>query len=97
MISACTKDEDRVFFGGKYYPTKGQSVKGDRQSFVVSVRNTEQGMDDAREAGRHGGTTYCLKNYGTSNIEWTSGPDAEDGTLEMAGGNLILRGRCVLW
>ncbi len=96
-LSACQKRNERVLFDGKYYPVKESGAKGDRNSFVVTVRRAEQGLDAAREAGRHGGTRYCLKNFGTSDIDWTQGPDAEDAELELSGGNLIFRGRCVLW
>lgn len=96
-LGACTKNKERVLFNGVYYPTKETSESDDRRSFKVSVRRAERGMLGAREAGRYGGTRYCLKNFGTSDLEWTQGPDAEDGVLEIAGGNLILRGRCILW
>ena len=97
-LSACTKKSERVLFDGNYYPTKAKPAgKDDRKSFVVTVRRADQGLDGAREAGRHGGTGYCIREFGTSDIVWTRGPDAEDGTLEVAGGSLILRGDCVLW
>lgn len=96
-LAACSKKEDRVYFNGIHYPSKETAGKDDRKLFKVAVRRVEKGMDGAREAGRYGGTRYCLKNFGTSEIEWIQGPDAEDGTLVVEGGRLILTGRCVLW
>ena len=96
-LSACAKKEERVFFDGVYFPVKDKAIKDDRQSFVVTVRRAERSIKGAREAGRHGGTDYCLKNFGTSDIEWTLGPDVPDHLLERSGGNLVFRGRCVLW
>ena len=97
-LSACTKKSERVLFNGNYYPTKAKTVdKGDRKSFAVSVRRVDQGLAGAKEAGRHGGKTYCLQNYGTSEIEWAIGPDTPDTALDLSGGRLVFRGACVLW
>ena len=97
-LSACTKKSERILFNGNYYPTKAKAVgKSDRRSFVVSVRRVDQGLAGAKEAGRHGGKTYCLQNYGTSEIEWAIGPDTPDTALELSGGRLVFRGTCVLW
>lgn len=96
-VGACTDKERRVYFDGNYYPAKAKKVKGDRESFVVTVRKTSKGLDGAREAGRHAGVTYCIKNFGYSEIDWTNGPDAEDGNLTQANGNLVLKGRCRVW
>lgn len=95
--TACTKKSERLLFNGVYYPTKAKRVKGDREQFVVTVRRADRGVEGARSAGRHGGTNYCLKNYGTSDIDWSDGPDGEDGTLTVSGGSLTFRGKCVLW
>ena len=97
MLGACSDKERRVYFDGKYYPAKAKKVKGDRESFVVSVRKSGQGLDGAREAGRHAGVKYCVENFGYSEIDWTNGPDAEDGKLILANGNLVLRGQCRVW
>ena len=96
-VAACAKKEERVLFNGQYYPTKSKSASEDRQGFVVSVKRATKGLDGAREAGRLEGTKYCLKNFGTSDIKWVQGPDAENGTLNISGGNLNLTGSCVTW
>lgn len=97
LIAGCTDKEKRVFFDGKYYPAKAKKVKGDRESFVVNVRKTAQGLNGAREAGRHAGVKYCVETFGYSEIDWQVGPDAETAQLSTAKGNLVLRGRCQVW
>lgn len=97
VLGACAEQSGKTYFDGKYYPAKGKAVKGDRERFVVSVRKAGQGIDGAREAGRHAGVTYCIENFGLSDIIWEKGPDAEDGTLVVEGGNLVLTGKCVVW
>lgn len=97
-LSGCAKKESRVYFNGNYYPTKGKHVgKDDRREFVVTVRRANQGEAGAREAGRYGGKQYCLKNYGTSEIEWAVGPDAPAGTYDASKGSIAMRGTCILW
>ena len=51
-------------------------------------------LDGAREAGRYEAIRYCIANFGSSDIAWTEGPDAEDGTLTIANDRLLLRGTC---
>lgn len=97
-LAGCSKKSERVYFDGNYYPAKGRAVdKSDRQSFTLTVRRAGQGLKGARAAGRHGGKTYCLKYFGTSEIEWTVGPDAPAAALGAESGRLTLRGRCILW
>ncbi len=97
VLSGCLKKEEKVFFDGKYYPAKAKHSKGDRKVFVASVRRVSQGINGAREAGRHAGTLYCLKNFGTSEINWEIGPDAPEEQLMAKSGNLTLKGACFLW
>ncbi len=96
-LSACTNNEDRVVIDGVYHPGNAKSGRGDRQSFVVSVRRVEQGLDTARRAGAHYAARYCLKNYGTSEINWTIGPDADESVIRPSNGALKLSGECALW
>ncbi len=97
-VAGCTRKEERMYFDGKYYPAKARAAdKSDRKAFVVTVRRIKQGLRGAREAGRHAGMRYCLKNFGTSEIEWTLGPDRPVAQLDISGGRLSLGGRCVPW
>lgn len=96
-LGACAKKTERVTFDGVYFPLKSKKASDDRQDFVVTVRKAEQNLELAREAGRYEGTRYCLQNFGTSEIDWSQGPDAEDGTVMLSGGSLTFRGRCSLW
>ncbi len=98
ILAGCTNRENRLTFDGNYYPTREKGVsRDDRQAFEVTVRRADRGVDGAREAGRHGGSKYCIENFGTSEIDWTSGPDDAVETLRFNNGNLILSGRCVTW
>ena len=98
MLGGCVERSKRVLFDGKHYPTRERAVsKEDRNSFTVSVRRASQGIDGAREAGRHGGSKYCIKNFGTSEIDWAVGPDDAAASLVQSNGNLVLSGRCITW
>ena len=97
-VSACSRKEARVLFDGNYYPTKARaSDKSDRKAFVVSVRRASQGLNGAKAAGGHSGKTYCLENFGTSEIAWRVGPDAPEGTFDRGASSIALSGTCVLW
>ena len=96
-LSACGDRSERVRFNGEYYPAKVSRDRDARDQFEVSVRRADRGLAGAREAGRYAATRYCLKEFGTSTIEWVNGPDAEDGRLRMSNGRLSLSGACVTW
>jgi len=97
-MAACGKAGDRTLFDGNYYPVKLQEDRDDRRTFTVSVRNTEQGLAGAREAGRHEGVRFCVETFGSSDIAWKNGgPDAPEAALLRSGGDLIFSGRCREW
>lgn len=98
LLGGCVERAKRVYFDGKHYPTRGKAVsKDDRKAFIINVRKASQGLAGAREAGRHGGSRYCIETFGTSEIEWAVGPDSPDEVLVLVNGNLQLSGRCVTW
>lgn len=98
-IAACGKREDtRVLFDGNFYKAKTSAVsKDDRKIFETVVRQPEQGINGALAAGEHDAKGYCLKNFGTSEIEWTRGPFDTSAPLYAEGGRLTLNGSCILW
>lgn len=97
-LSGCVERSKRVLFDGQYYPTREKGVdRQDRKAFQITVRRVEQGIDGAREAGRHGASKYCIKNFGTSQVEWERGPDDAAETLQVSNGTLLLTGRCFTW
>ena len=96
-LSACTKNSERIFFNGEFYPAKAKRDKNVKQGFVVTVRRANRGIEGAREAGRYEGTRYCVQNFGTSEVDWTRGPDGEGGALAVKGSSLVLTGSCVTW
>lgn len=83
-------------FNGNYYPAKAKKA-GERHNFVVTVRRVNQGLDGAREAGRHAGTRYCVELVGDSTIAWNPGPDAPQAQIISKNGKLVLRGVCNAW
>jgi hypothetical protein len=93
-LVACTEDDDRVAFDGQYFKGKVSASKEDRTQFIATVTPVSNSLDGAREAARYEGTKYCIKNYGTSNIDWSSSPDAEEAELSIENGTLTVAGAC---
>ena len=79
-LSACGKrKEDKVSFNGKYFASKATKVsKEERDHFIVEVRRAFQDLEAAKEAGRYEAIRYCIKEYGTSKMDWVIGPDSEN-------------------
>ena len=98
MLGACTEKTARVYFDGKYYPAKAKhQSRDDRKVFTATVRRAAQGLDGARSAALHAGTKYCIENFGTSKINWVTGPDADQSVIVSSGGNVVVSGECAIW
>ena len=96
-LPGCADRSAQVRFNGEYYPAKVSRDRDAREQFQVAVRRVDRGLTGAREAGRYEAMRYCLKEFGTSDVDWVNGPDAEDGRLQISNGRLILNGECVTW
>lgn len=92
LVAGCTARKDRVLFDGKYFRTKVSKIDKQRDVFQVTVHDPAKSVEGAREAGRHAGNSYCVKNYGSSKIDWTIGPDAEQ--LRVVDNKLVFQGTC---
>lgn len=95
FLTACTERRaDRVAFDGQFFRSTSGKVDKQRDEFEVSVTPVSASLDGAREAGRYEAIRYCITQFGSSDIVWIEGPDAEDGTLRISGDKLLLRGTC---
>lgn len=88
------RKKDRVLFDGHAFRTKAKVVdkKVSRADFTVSIDGVSASLDGAREAGRYAGTRYCIENYGTSKIDWKTGPDTEQ--LRVVDDKMTFAGTC---
>lgn len=95
LLSACNERRaDKVAFDGVFFRSTASKVDKQRDVFEITVSPASSSIEGAREAGRYEATRYCIANFGTSDVVWTEGPDAEDGTLRIANDRLILTGTC---
>ncbi|WP_299687185.1 hypothetical protein [uncultured Tateyamaria sp.] len=95
LVSACQERRaDRVAFDGVFFRSNASNIDRQRDDFEVAVSPVSASLEGARDAGRYEAVRYCIKNFGSSDITWIAGPDAEDGTLTIAGDRLVLRGTC---
>ena len=96
IMGACSNpfelEENKVSFDGYYFSSKLSRSKLDDRSFDLTVRRANRSLSGAREAGRYEATRFCIKNYGTSDINWVLGPD--DQSIGLTGKVLKLRGQC---
>jgi hypothetical protein len=97
LIAACTPSQDkRDAFDGFYYKAKTSTTnkKTTLAVFTTTISGVSQSLDGARQAGAYEGTKYCIAQYGTSQIEWTVGPDTEPQDLIIVDDKLTFYGRC---
>ena len=88
-------NKEKITFDGYYFIAKvDRPERKVRDHFMVYVRNPQQSLKAAREAGRYEAVKYCIKEYGTSQIDWIRGPDVEDSALAFDNERLVLEGTC---
>ena len=93
-LAACTNSKNQLTFDGHYFRTKVAKVDGQLDVFTVQIRDVSQSLDGAREAGRHAGVSHCVKNFGSSRIAWTVGPDTPPEALQISDNTLVFQGVC---
>lgn len=93
-LTACQDQRDGIAFDGQFFNSRLSSERGARDQFEVSVRPFSASADGARAAGEYEAIQHCIDLYGSSDIIWERGPDAEDGTLLVSDDTLSLRGAC---
>ncbi|KIN64694.1 hypothetical protein Z946_3586 [Sulfitobacter noctilucicola] len=94
VLGGCANSKNRLAFDGQYFRTKVAKVDGQRDIFTVRIRDVSRSLDGAREAGRHAGVSYCVKNYGDSDITWSVGPDTPPEQLQISDDTLVFQGIC---
>lgn len=93
-VAACSDNSDRIAFDGQYFRAKVAKVDKQRDVFTVRVRDVSRSLDGARQAGAYEGISYCVKNYGSSDITWTVGPDTPPEQLVIADNAIVFQGIC---
>ncbi|WP_353532190.1 hypothetical protein [Cognatishimia sp. WU-CL00825] len=93
-MSACgrfQKDTGLRFDEQRFRIKAAKVSKDDRSVFTVAVSPASATLDGARAAAAYGGTQYCIKQYGTSLISWSHGPEDEP---QFDGDKLVVQGQC---
>ncbi len=98
MIAGCgntiKSSAERVAFDGHVFRASAKQTAKRTQpaAFSVTVNGVSKSFDGAREAGRHEGIRFCIRNFGSSRIDWSVGPDTEQ--LQVENDKLTFVGRC---
>jgi hypothetical protein len=93
-LTACENKNDRIAFDGEFFRTKVKKVDKQLDVFTVNIRDVSRSLDGAREAGRYAGTEYCVAQFGSSEIEWSVGPETPTEQLQVVDDTLIFSGVC---
>lgn len=94
LLAGCDSKDSRITFDGFYFKTKSKKASDDFINFNVWVQKATQSIDNARKAGLHEGTRYCIDQFGTSRIHWAVGPDTPNERLVLDKDTLIFSGAC---
>lgn len=94
VLAGCSDPSDAVLFDGQQFAGSLKADEADKRSFTASVSPVSASLEGAREAARYEGTTYCVRNYGRSDIDWAASPEAETIALNIVEDTLTVQGRC---
>lgn len=93
-LPACTDKKKLTPFDGHYFRTKVSKVDKNLFDFEVKIRDVSQSIEGARQAGEYAGISHCIRYYGSSDINWSVGPDTPAEELRVVDDTLIFRGVC---
>lgn len=67
----------------------------EKRDLTITVRPVRVDPQAAQEAGRYRATVYCLRRFGSSDTDWTVGPDIPPDQLQISEDDSItLKGSC---
>lgn len=97
VLAACSggRRRDMVAFDGQFFKARASSSRQDRAAFAVTVTPVSASLSGAREAGRYEAVKYCIRTFGSSEMDWELGPDAPEEALVVVEDTLTFSGRCV--
>lgn len=79
-------------FDGQRFRGAVKSDRKDRQDFTVTINQVSKSAEGAVGAARYKATQHCIQYFGTSDIDWSVGPDSTP--LPVVNDTLTLRGSC---
>ncbi len=93
---SATSKSDRPRYDGVAFRTSAKALnkKVSLAKFQVVVRDALRAPEGARKAAHHEGTTYCITNYGLSDIRWTVDPLDPETELVLSGKDAVYQGTC---
>jgi hypothetical protein len=94
LLTGCENNDGRIAFDGEFFRTKVKRVDKQLDVFTVNIRDVSRSLEGARQAGHHAGVEYCVENFGSSDIEWTIGPDTPAEQLQIVDNTLVFSGVC---
>lgn len=83
---------DAPVFDGQRFRSQIKAERKDRQHFTVLVHQVSKSPEGAVAAGVYKATSHCITYFGTSDIDWTVGPDTQP--LPVNGDVLAMTGTC---
>lgn len=88
--------DDRTRYDGIPFRASAKALnkKESLAEFRVVVKNALRSERGARLAAHHEGISYCIANYGLSDITWQNDPTDVETALVLDGDNAIFEGTC---
>lgn len=94
VVAGCEDPSKRILFEGQTFRAKSSKVEKQRDVFEVSVKGVSKSPAGARQAAYHEGVSYCLANFGSSEIAWAQDPLNEEVALTVENDTIRFQGRC---
>lgn len=92
-LAACSESNPQLFDGIAFQTDVNSSRKA-RRDFTVSINPAAASLEGAREAARWESARHCIKYYGSSDVDWSVGPETDYGQIAISDGKAVFAGRC---
>lgn len=94
-VMGCSRDQNVYAFDDVIFKANAKKEGDTRANFTATATPASSSITGALQSAEYQGIKYCVNNYGTSEIDWSFGPDQDLETYAPENDVVVLTGTCV--
>ena len=94
-LAACSRDVNVYEFDGVVFKANARKDGDSKAQFTATASPASESVSGALQSAEYQGIRYCVNNFGTSDIEWSFGPDQDPETYVPENDTVVLSGTCI--
>ncbi|MEM6308952.1 MAG: hypothetical protein AAF754_02790 [Pseudomonadota bacterium] len=93
-VMGCSRDKNVYAFDDVIFKASAKKDGETRANFTATAAPASSSVAGALQSAEYQGIRYCVNNYGTSDINWSFGPDQDLETYAPQNDTVVLTGTC---